>query len=610
MNRFLFGLVALGMYLGVTRDAVGQYIYTTIDVPGSMATQAFGINDSGQIVGNYGALNLWPQGFLLQGGSYTTLNLSGFGTYPRGINSAGQMAGYVTIAVSDHPWRSTEIGFLFSAGANTELGVPNSDDTQAFGINASGQIVGTSSLGGFLYSGGIYTIPDPLPSASPFGINDSSQIVGQYDDLAGTHGFLLSDGSYTTFDVPGAAKTVATAINNAGQIVGWYVDGGGINHGFLLSGGTYTTVDVPGSLATFAFGINNAGRIVGYYADDHTNHGFLATPVAAFAWHGPEPIATGVTGNPSLVQATPRTYGTKGNYELVVPLLSGGIGHFERNNDDPNLPWSGPVIFATDQGTVDALSLIQSNFSSAGNGPGYLAVVARVGNELIYLFREDITFTWNTATPFFSGASGVPSVIQARPGTYGAMGNYELVTPLESGGIGYLERSNDDPSFPWTAPIVFGTELGVVDAVSLIQSNFSTAGSGPGNLAVVARAGNDLFYFYRDDVDPFAWHGPEPILSGVAGVLSLVQTIPGSYGIKGNYELVVPLQNGGIGSFYRNNDDPTLSWSGPTVFATELGAVHAVTLIQSNFSTAGSGPGNLAVVSAAGGEMKYFYRDD
>src|SRR5690349_968728 len=99
-----------------------------------------------------------------------------------------------------------------------------------------------------------------------------------------------------------------------------------------------------------------------------------------FAWHGPTmTIATNASGNPSLIQATPGTYGTMGNYELVSPLQGGGIGHFFRDNDDPTLPWNGPFPFATDQGTVDAVSLIQSNFSTqlvntGTQGPGNLAV--------------------------------------------------------------------------------------------------------------------------------------------------------------------------------------------------------------------------------------------
>jgi probable HAF family extracellular repeat protein len=35
-----------------------------------------------------------------------------------------------------------------------------------------------------------------------FGINDAGQIVGQYQDATGTHGFLLSGGISTTLDDP------------------------------------------------------------------------------------------------------------------------------------------------------------------------------------------------------------------------------------------------------------------------------------------------------------------------------------------------------------------------------------------------------------------------
>src|ERR1017187_1550669 len=54
----------------------------------------------------------------------------------------------------------------------------------------------------------------------------------------------------------GAITTVATGINNAGQIVGYYVDPGLVTHGFGYSGGSYTTIDVPSSAATTASGIS------------------------------------------------------------------------------------------------------------------------------------------------------------------------------------------------------------------------------------------------------------------------------------------------------------------------------------------------------------------
>src|SRR5262249_4070621 len=67
-------------------------------------------------------------------------------------------------------------------------------------------------------------------------------------------------------DVPGSVDTYASGINDAGQIVGGYVDARGGGYGFILSGGTYTTLNVPGSVYTQAWGISNAGLIVGSYA--------------------------------------------------------------------------------------------------------------------------------------------------------------------------------------------------------------------------------------------------------------------------------------------------------------------------------------------------------
>ena len=39
----------------------------------------------------------------------------------------------------------------------------------------------------------------------------------------------------TSVDVPGAQATVCTDINNAGNVIGFYVDDYGKNHGFLLT---------------------------------------------------------------------------------------------------------------------------------------------------------------------------------------------------------------------------------------------------------------------------------------------------------------------------------------------------------------------------------------
>jgi hypothetical protein len=88
------------------------------------------------------------------------------------------------------------------------------------------------------------------------------------------------DGSYVTLDGPGAINTAALGINGAAQIVGEYFVPG-VVHGFYRDvDGSYTALDVPGAnQTTLASGINDAGLIVGYYVDSNRNeHGFLATP--------------------------------------------------------------------------------------------------------------------------------------------------------------------------------------------------------------------------------------------------------------------------------------------------------------------------------------------
>ena len=67
-------LMALRLFLGMAAQAKAQYMYTTIDVPGSTETEAYGINAHGQIVGLYDAGDT-THGFLLSNGSYTTLDV-------------------------------------------------------------------------------------------------------------------------------------------------------------------------------------------------------------------------------------------------------------------------------------------------------------------------------------------------------------------------------------------------------------------------------------------------------------------------------------------------------------------------------------------------------
>ena len=67
------------------------------------------------------------------------------------------------------------------------------------------------------------------------GLHAKGEIVGQFVDSDGkTRTFVLDAGGFTTIDFPGASSTIATAIDESGNIVGGYRHAAGSDHGFLL----------------------------------------------------------------------------------------------------------------------------------------------------------------------------------------------------------------------------------------------------------------------------------------------------------------------------------------------------------------------------------------
>src|SRR2546429_307530 len=92
----------------------------------------------------------------------------------------------------------------------------------------------------------------------------------------------------------------------------------------------------------------------------------------------------GGLGVPAFIQGH---FGTKGNFEVIVPLTSGGLAKYFRENDTPGLPWRGRLVFGLTAGDYYSAAMILSNFSSSGTGPGNFDVVAQAGDRLDHYFH-------------------------------------------------------------------------------------------------------------------------------------------------------------------------------------------------------------------------------
>ena len=298
--------------------------FVTFDVyPASTFTQPAAINDQGQIVGSSmpsvpncfgGPPAFCQQGFFRDSdGTISTIGPTPnrpnyFTAAAMAINQLGLAVGSIADASgSDGFLRNTdgtltpiqyfapqrENGFgsktsepSFPKGLFPPMNTPDAGSA-ATTINDWGQIAGVIGEGGgrgigylrevdgtfITFSATSNTPPafDTLPQA----INDLGEITGYFVDSNGWHGFLREPkGSFVVFDA-GLADTFALAINQGGQITGVYT-AENVFHGFLRRrGGKITTFDPPGSVNTVATAINIKGQVTGFYFDSNgVAHGF------------------------------------------------------------------------------------------------------------------------------------------------------------------------------------------------------------------------------------------------------------------------------------------------------------------------------------------------
>jgi probable HAF family extracellular repeat protein len=195
---------------------------------GGSWSAAYGISDSGEVVGSAMLANGTFRGFTwtAQNGMVALGTLGGKNSYATGVNSAGEVAGAAALNTG------YEHAVLYSNGQTIDLGSLGGNNSYAYAINDGGTVVGYSDVAGgagtdaFVYNGGLMIdLNSLIPAGSgwdllaAYGINGSGQIVGSgtYDGKSAM--FLLDPTTSTSFAPAVAFPVISTPEPAAGALI-------------------------------------------------------------------------------------------------------------------------------------------------------------------------------------------------------------------------------------------------------------------------------------------------------------------------------------------------------------------------------------------------------
>jgi uncharacterized membrane protein len=210
---------------------------TKIDVPGAVVTNPLGVNDRGQVVGSWVGPDAKPDpifgqlkpahGFVWQSGRFRTFDVPGsITTAGYEINNRGWIVGNYEDA--DRVLH----GYLLRDGKFTAIDhprasrQPDTTGTRVVGIDDRGRLVGSYGdqdglIHAWRWEKGRFTDLEPPGGlqAEASQINNRGQIVGRYlDARPKLVSFLFEKGRYTRIEAPGRCDTAAGGINDRGQI--------------------------------------------------------------------------------------------------------------------------------------------------------------------------------------------------------------------------------------------------------------------------------------------------------------------------------------------------------------------------------------------------------
>lgn len=265
-----------GRYRGFVRKPDG-HITSKKDPPGSVNTYAYGIDDEGNVAGFFfdgtrfhGYINRIK--FDPKGSTATFAYVIFEGTIPGSfLDKAGRYHGYVR----------------YPDGTITTYDAEGATDTYVTDF-ANGSVVGYFFDGSTTqcvvwHKRKVTTFHvDGSTDTECDSVNPNGKISGVYADDAGHHhGFVWNRGTIKTFDVPGAVETYPNANHGKnGTIAGNWIDANNKHYAFIRTpAGKIRTYDLKGASWTNGIDINNNNEVTGFYYDGNNNaHGYVRLP--------------------------------------------------------------------------------------------------------------------------------------------------------------------------------------------------------------------------------------------------------------------------------------------------------------------------------------------